>query len=111
VSLYADHERQVWLAVSIASKDKKEVKMMQNDLYWAEWEMDYRVTSARGERQRDKLVRQCLAAPKAESSCRRKRGDLRAARPFGLVNQLRAAVSEVLRPLWGNSLQDAGRGS
>jgi hypothetical protein len=78
---------------------------MQNDLYWAEWEMDYRVTSTRDERQRDRLAQQCLAAPKAKPSCRRKRGDLRAAKPVGLVNQLRAAASRVLGPLWGSSLQ------
>ena len=78
---------------------------MRTNSFWLEWEMDYRVTSAREERQRDRLARLCSEAQKAEPACRRKGGDLCAGKPVGLVNQLRAAVSQVLRPLWGNSLQ------
>jgi len=84
---------------------------MRTDLYWLEWEMNYRVTSAHGERQRDRLARLCSEAQEKEPACRRKRGDLCAGKPVVLANQLKAAVSQVLRPLWGGSLQNARKGS
>ena len=105
VPLYAGYARQVWMAVTVVSNDKEEVKTMLNDLLWAEREMDYRVTSARDERQRDRLARLCSEAEEAQSTSGRKGGDLQEAKPVGLVNQLRVAASQVLGPLWGSSLQ------
>ena len=56
----------------------EEVNTMRTDLYSLEWEMNHRVTSAHGQKQRDRLARLCLEAQEAEPVCRRKRGDLRA---------------------------------
>jgi hypothetical protein len=78
---------------------------MRTDPYWLEWEMNRRVKSAHDERQRDRLARLCSEAQEQEPACRRKRGDLRVGKLVGLANQLRAALSQVLRPLWGDSLQ------
>jgi hypothetical protein len=104
VLLYADCARQGRLTVSVVSSDKKEVKTMQNDLRWAEWEMDYRVTGARDERQRDRLAELCSEVEEAQSASRRKGGDKRA-KLAGLVNQLRMAASQVLKPLWDSNIQ------
>jgi hypothetical protein len=104
VLLYADYARQGRLTVSVVSRDKKEVKTMQNDLRWAEWEMDHRVTGARDERQRDRLAGLCSEVEEAQSASRRKGGDKRA-ELAGLVNQLRVAASQVLKPLWDSSLR------
>ena len=83
---------------------------MRTDHYYLEWEMNRRVTSAHDQGQRDRLARLCSEAQKAELACRRMRGDLCTGKPVGLVRQLGAAVGEVLRPLWGNSLQNTRRG-
>lgn len=111
VPLYAEYERQVRLVVSVVSQDKKEVRMMLDDLYWAEWEMDCRVTSVREERERDRLARLCSEAEQAKTASHQKGGDLQEGKLADLGSRLRAAASEVFGSLWGNSLQKGREGS
>jgi hypothetical protein len=89
----------------------EEVNTMRTDIYSLEWEMNHRVTSAHDQKQRDRLERLCLEAQEAELARRGKRDDLGAGKLVGLANQLWAAVSQVLRPVWGDSLEKAGKRS
>jgi len=88
----------------------EEVNTMRTDPYWLEWEMNHRVKSAHDERQRDRLARLCLEAQEAEPACRRRRGDLCAGGLVDQAIQLGAAISRILRSLWGDSPQNAGKG-
>jgi hypothetical protein len=72
---------------------------MRNDFFWAEWEMDYRVTNARKARQQDRLARLCSEAEETEPPFRCKGGKIQETKLASLVNRLRSTASHLLGPL------------